>query len=236
MCLSSLVAFNFFQFWAPKIFFCGSVDPCIPYSRLLTKAFYFFVTLCRSLRNFPWAAWLKPRRSGVIPTSIALSFFLSLLHMHAFTYSIYSWQMQSSSLAKGFQKKSLCHDYPFQLLLTLSLERFPTKDYWGLMLLRKIKKKILSFFFFNQKKKQTLNSQTSKFPRQSEHQETRHCSELVGSVFNFPLRYCLQPGHSSHTTIVFYKVFYTFININRDSWALKPYVLLWGHCLDTCLN
>lgn len=159
MCLSTPVAFNFFQFWTPKIFFCGSVDLCIPYSSLLTKAFCFLITLCRSLRNFARAARLKPHRSAVRPTSIGLSFSLSPLHMHTLTYSIYSWQMQSSSLAKGIQKKSLCHNYPFQLLLTFSLKRFPAKDYWGLVLVRKRKKKC-SFLIKRKSKLETVKRQS----------------------------------------------------------------------------
>lgn len=69
---------------------------------------------------------------------------------------IYSWQMQSLSLAKGFQKKSLYHDYPLQLVLILSLERFPAKDYWGLVLARKRKKKTGLFIFFLIKRKTKL--------------------------------------------------------------------------------
>lgn len=229
MCLSTPVAFNFFQFWTPKIFFCGSVDLCIPYSSLLTKAFCFLITLCRSLRNFARAARLKPHRSAVRSTSIGLSFSLSPLHMHTLTYSIYSWQMQSSSLAKGIQKKSLCHNYPFQLLLTFSLKRFPAKDYWGLVLVRKRKKKML---FFNQKKKQTWNSQTSKFPRQSEHQETRHCSEPVGLVFNSPLQCCFQSKHSSSTTVVFYIATRSFVLLLILTGILKLLNLM-SYCEDS---
>lgn len=159
MCLATPVAFNFFQFWTPKIFFSGNVDLCIPYSSLLTKAFYFLVTLCRTLRNFPRAARLKTHKSAVRPTSIGMSFSLSPLHMHTFTYSIYSWQMQSSSLAKGIQKKNLCHNYPFQLLLTLSLKRFPAKDYWGLVLVRERKKKC-SFLIKRKSKLETVKRQS----------------------------------------------------------------------------
>lgn len=68
-----------------RFFSCGSVDLCIPYCSLSTKAFYFLLTLFRSLRNFLWAARLKNHRAAVIPTYIGLSFFLSLLHTRAFT-------------------------------------------------------------------------------------------------------------------------------------------------------
>lgn len=55
-------------------FFYASIDLCIPYSSLLTKSFYFLVTLCRFLRTFLWAARLKNLRSAVNPHQLDCPF------------------------------------------------------------------------------------------------------------------------------------------------------------------
>lgn len=169
-------------------------------------------------------------------THICWTVFLSSPASYAQVY-LYSWKMQSSSPAKGLKKKThnLCHNYPFQLLLTLTLERFPAKDYWCLVLVRKRKKKKK---LFSIKKRASLKQPNRSFQGSlstrrlgiAQNQKTQ-LSIVLYTIVLSPNTLTAPQLFSHH-----YEVFYTFITINRDPQALKPYVLLWGLCLNTCLN
>lgn len=156
------MGFNFFQFQTLTSFSVENVDLCIPCSSLLTKAFYFLVTLCRCLRNFLWSARLKNHRSAVNPHQLDCPFpfpyCICMLFLGVYIFLANAKFVSGQGIPK---EKPFYHNYPFQLVLILSLERFPAKDYWGLVLARKRKKKAFFPFFLSKEKPNLKQSNIS---------------------------------------------------------------------------